>query len=139
MDIVRRAFDAFNDGDWDAAAELADPEVEWHAPEGFAAPDAARFLRGKRTVREMWASFFSVWDEWEMTPGTLLAGQDETVFLPVRFTARGHGSGVPMTMDFFQVYAFRAEKILRIYNHLDRSEAVEAAGLSDLHRRPGSI
>ncbi len=88
-------------------------------------------LSRPRAVREMWASFFSVWDEWEMVPGTFKAGEGGTVFVPVRFTARGQGSGVPMTMDYFQVYTLRAEKLLRISNHLEESTALEAAGLSE--------
>ncbi len=128
FETVRQAFAAFNRGDWEAAEELADAEIEWDAGE-IAGPDNPGLIRGAADVRAMWANFFGVWDDWEIAPGEPIRASTGSILVPVQFTARGHGSGVPMTLNYFQVITLRSGKIFRVGNYLDESEASEAAGL----------
>jgi ketosteroid isomerase-like protein len=60
VDVVRRAYEAWNRGDPEAAIDLLDPEVEWTLPAHF--PDAEtwrgrdRVIAGLRTVSESFDS-----------------------------------------------------------------------------------
>jgi ketosteroid isomerase-like protein len=60
VEIVRRAYEAFNGDDPDAAIELLDPQVEWTLPAHF--PDAEtwrgrdRVIEGLRTMAASWES-----------------------------------------------------------------------------------
>jgi ketosteroid isomerase-like protein len=129
---VRRVYEKFNRGDWLGAAELVDPGVEWEFElEGMAGPDAPRVARGKHAIRDFWAHFFAAWDEWKMSPGGFTEGTEGRVVVPVHFTARGRGSGVPIDVNYFQVFAVRSEKIVRVVNYRDETRALKAAGLSE--------
>ena len=60
VEIVRRAYEAFNSNDPDAAIALLDPHVEWTLPAHF--PDAEtwtgreRVVEGLRTMSDSWES-----------------------------------------------------------------------------------
>jgi ketosteroid isomerase-like protein len=49
----------------------------------------------------------------------------------VRLTGRGVASGVEIDQRFFQVYAVRNGKIIRMVEFVTRDEALEAAGLKE--------
>ena len=53
------------------------------------------------------------------------------MLVSVRQTARGEGSGVPVEMDVWFVFALRAGEIARVSFHARKSEALEAAGLAE--------
>ena len=60
VEIVRRAYEAFNSNEPDAAIALLDPDVEWTLPAHF--PDAdtwtgrERVVEGLRTMSDSWES-----------------------------------------------------------------------------------
>jgi hypothetical protein len=49
----------------------------------------------------------------------------------VHIKARGQGSGVEADVRFFAQFNVRDGKVVYIYDHDDRAEALEAAGLSE--------
>jgi ketosteroid isomerase-like protein len=53
------------------------------------------------------------------------------VFLWVRQTGQGAGSGVPIDMEVAHVYTMRDGKAARLVEYLDRDEALEAVGLGN--------
>ena len=53
----------------------------------------------------------------------------DPIFIAVRTTARGTGSGAPVEASWFQVVTERDGVPIRIDNFLDRAGALEAAGL----------
>jgi ketosteroid isomerase-like protein len=50
------------------------------------------------------------------------------VLVVVHLTGRGSGSGMEIDQRFFQVYAVRNGKIIRMVEFVTRDEALEAAG-----------
>ena len=52
------------------------------------------------------------------------------VFLWVRFSGHGEGSGAPVEMELAHVLTMRDGKVARTVEYFDRAEALEAAGLS---------
>ncbi len=75
-----------------------------------------------------WFSAFE-FDEWELEVEELFGSGDRVVSM-VRQRGRGASSGAEVGVDFAQLVTLRAGKIVRINNYLDRSKALEAAGLS---------
>jgi ketosteroid isomerase-like protein len=130
VEIVRRAYDAFNRGDWDGALELADPAIEWWL-HGELALDVRQPVRGRDAVRELWASFFDAWEDYTMEPLDLVEAPDGRLLVTVHFTALGRGSTVPIELTYFWFYVVRDGAIAAVHAYLDKSEALEAAGLSE--------
>ena len=53
------------------------------------------------------------------------------MFLWVRFSGHGGGSGVPIDMQLAHVWTLRDGKAAGVVEYFDRAEALEAAGLSE--------
>jgi ketosteroid isomerase-like protein len=124
------AYAAFNEGDWGAALELADLEIEWRL-HGNLSLDAEQRIHGREAVRMLWADFFGVWDEYKMETLDIVEAPDGRVVVPVRFTAKGQGSGVPIEMAQFHVWRFRDGRTTAVDVYDDRHAAFEAAGLRE--------
>jgi ketosteroid isomerase-like protein len=97
IEFIRRAADALNRGDFDAAIEMADPEVVYVRPGGL--PE----LRGADAVREWMEP-----DAFESQRIELLSIHVEgnMVLTRQRTTARGAGSGLEMEVDSLTVWTF---------------------------------
>ena len=66
-----------------------------------------------------------------MEPGQPVESDSGRVLVPVTFTGRGRGSGVPIEWDYFQVWEFAEDgRPLKISNIRDENGAREAAGLA---------
>lgn len=132
IDIVLRAFERFNSGDWEAVTRNVHPDFTWvNDVETARLTGSAVEIQGPGELREFWRAFFDLWEEWRMEPGAPIEVASGAVCLPVRFTGRGKGSGVPIEFDYFQVWEIRDGLPARINNVRDRKAALEAAGLED--------
>jgi ketosteroid isomerase-like protein len=88
--MLRRGFELWNDGDFDALAELFDPEVEVDASRRVLNPGRYRGIEG---FKKMTAEVFEVWDEWSIEPTRFMWNGDR-VLVETRIDARGKGSGI---------------------------------------------
>jgi ketosteroid isomerase-like protein len=125
IDTLRRTYDAFNRGDFDAAVEIAHPEVEMVPVGGQAS------LRGAAAVRawmepdafeEQRIEFL----DFRVEGNKILARQHTQ--------ARGVGSGINLDQEIWTVWTFDDDLLVtRMESFLphQESEAVEAAGLSE--------
>ncbi len=123
IETLRRGYEAFSRGDFDAAIELADPEIE------FVPPGGQRPLRG--------AKAFRAW----MEPDALVEQRIEPVEFRINgnrvlvrqhTTARGAGSGIELDLDNWAVWTLNEDGFAtRVESFLihEESEALEAAGL----------
>jgi uncharacterized protein len=78
VDIVRRAYEAFNGGDPEAAIALLDPEVEWTLPAHF--PDAETW-RGRERVVEGLGTLSDAWESIDIDVQELIDAGDRVVAL----------------------------------------------------------
>jgi ketosteroid isomerase-like protein len=122
---LRRIYEAFNRGDFDAAIGGAHPEIEYVPPGGQSS------LRGAEAVR--------AW----MEPDAFEANQveplefsihDNKVLVRQHATARGAGSGIELDMEIWAVWTLNDDGLatrLEVYLPHQATEALEAAGLSE--------
>ena len=127
VDTVRESLDAYRRGDFDALAEMMDPDVEVHDWPEAADPRTFRGTDGFLEAGEVWG------EAWEYMYGepTGFIESGDLVFAFIRMTGKGRGSEIEMTLDTFGVYTFRGSKVSRIQYFTDREAALEAAGLSE--------
>ena len=125
VEIVRRCCEAFDAGDYDAALEAFDPDIEYdlsHFPDG-------RIYRGHGGVREAFRIWVGTWEDYRQERDEPIDAGDE-VILPTREYGRGKGSGVALERPTFGVWTMRAGKAVRIRFYSTLAEALEAVGLS---------
>jgi ketosteroid isomerase-like protein len=121
---LQRLAEAFNRGDFEAAMEIAHPEIE------FVRSWEKRTLRGPAAVRE-WMEPDAFEDQRIELRKFTLAG--DKVLVNQHLQARGAGSGIEVDVDSWAIWTLDAAGLatrLEIYLHHEEAEAREAAGLS---------
>ena len=127
VELVREAWEAFEDGDLSRALSVLSPELvtyvappipvtgTYHGPEGFL------------QVTIDWAESF---DDLVMSGEEFIDAGDQVV---VRALHKSHGaeSGVPVETDVWYVCTIRTGMVVRADIFHERREALEAAGLSE--------
>jgi ketosteroid isomerase-like protein len=127
VELVRRGHEAFRDSGEEAIFEYLHADVDatpvmelpgaeaYHGHEGFRS-----FFQ---TLREAFGDFG--WEPQE------LVDLGDHVLVRTRFFAAGRGSGIPVEATIYNVWTIRDGKVARVRGYLDRSEALEVAGLPE--------
>jgi ketosteroid isomerase-like protein len=89
--------------------------------------DQATDVRGRDAVIAGWADFFAAWDDYRMDAEEYIEVGPDQVVVPVLFTARGHGSNVPIEFRYAQLFTLRDGKVLSVENWSSRENALAAA------------
>lgn len=122
---LRGAYEAFNRGDFDAAMEVAHPEIEFIPPGGQPA------LRGADALRAWMEP--DAFEHQQIEPIEFRI-QGDKIWVHQLATARGAGSGIELNLDAWAVWTFdddgRATRVQSFLPH-QQIEALEAAGLRE--------
>jgi ketosteroid isomerase-like protein len=132
VDVVRRAYDAWNREDLDAFLSIVHPDAEWTA-----AGAADLFLgvegayRGHEGVREWWNAVKEPWSYFRSHVQRTFVGDDKVVTV-VRFEAEGKESGAKVELPFLtNLLEVKDGLIVRFSAYWSLEEALAAAGLSE--------
>jgi ketosteroid isomerase-like protein len=117
----------FNAGERTAELWFWHPDGEYHAARED--PDSA-IHRGIDALRRHYASWVESYPDLTVEP-LEAKGNGDKVFLWVRFSGHGQGSGVPVEMELAHVITMRDGKVARTIEYFDRAEALEATGLPE--------
>jgi ketosteroid isomerase-like protein len=128
VDIVRRVFELWSEGDLDASAEHWDREVVVTPPDGWPEGGEVRgldaWVRQAERLRDSWEEARVEIDE--IRP----VGRDRVV-TRIRYVTRGKDPGMSFDTSMTAVFVLREHKITRANYFWDFAEALEAAGLSE--------
>jgi ketosteroid isomerase-like protein len=122
-EAVRSFISAF-ENDTDAFRNTLHPEIEWFPIEENRTPTHG--IEAAMSNRDAW---LDTWDEHRLDLEEVVEEGDDVVAL-VHLTARGTGSGVEVDLRFYAQFRVRNGKVIYIFDHEDRADALEAAGLS---------
>jgi ketosteroid isomerase-like protein len=129
VELMRRVLEAVNQGDDDAWIAAWHPEAELYELVGI--PDAPQVYRGHNGVREWLANARSILgQDLHMEPRDFTSIGD-VVLTEIVGSGVGKGSGVPVKWTAYIVAWMRDGKIVRTRAFPKRSQALEAAGLSE--------
>jgi limonene-1,2-epoxide hydrolase len=87
--------------------------------------------RSREEVISAWLAYRDTFDEWWLEVKEVLDGQGDRVFVATRDGGQMKASGSEVHNDFFNVYELRDGKIVAWTVFLDRTQALEAAGLRE--------
>jgi ketosteroid isomerase-like protein len=124
IEVVRRGIEAFSH---DEAAWLAtmDPTFEWYPIEEGHSPSHG--LDSAKRVRDRWLESF----EAHQIEIEALSGNGEHVVSSIHIRGRGRESGVAVDIRIHMHWKLRSGKLVYLYEHGDRTEALRAAGLEE--------
>jgi ketosteroid isomerase-like protein len=128
VEIVRRCAESLDRREFPQVFGMLDPDLEINLSRNVFNPDVyfghSGVERWRDVIDEVWDDFHAVLDE------LIDAGDD--VVTAATIQGKGKESGVDVRMQVFQVWTIRNSKVVRLVGgYRDRSEALEAAGLSE--------
>jgi len=126
VETVRSLFDYWEQGDWQASAELFDPEFVAVFSSG-AFPDPGTY-RGARRTLDAWRSWLEAWEEFSLELEDAIPVGDRVVVLN-RLRGRGKASGIAVDAEVGCIFDLDGGRIVRMV-FCDRRQALQAAGPS---------
>jgi ketosteroid isomerase-like protein len=124
VEVVRQMLWAF-ENDADAFESLLSPDGVWFPFEDNHSPTHG--IDGAMKTRRRW---LDAWDE-VRTDLEDVAAKDENVVASVHMIGRGKASGVEVDVRIHFHFKVRDGKVVYTCEHLDKAQALEAAGLSE--------
>jgi ketosteroid isomerase-like protein len=128
VEIMQAAVAAMISGDALTALDALAPDVEWHATVGGI--DQGRVYRGRDEVAQAFADYFETWERIELRADEYIDAGGDQVVVFWHEVAKGRESGAVVETDTGTVNTIRDGKIARVRSYMERSQALEAAGLS---------
>ena len=122
--LVRRLFDAWNDGDMDTVNAFFADDIQWNEIGGRL--DRPGSL-GREELGQGLASLFDTWQSYRLEPEDL-RDVEGRVFAIVREVARGRTSGLEVDSRWGYVISVSGDRITRVEAYRDPAQALEAAG-----------
>jgi ketosteroid isomerase-like protein len=122
VEIVRRWLEAFANNETVFRA-LTHPAIEWAPFEDN--HTISHGLVGAMRIRVAW---LDAWAEHRLEIEDMLDGGDDVV-ATVHLVGRGRGSGVEVDVRLYGHLRVRDGKVVYLYEHEDRADALRAAGL----------
>jgi ketosteroid isomerase-like protein len=120
VDFLRRGYEALHRGDTEAfeamSRERLDPDFAFHSHW------AGRVFKGVAGTQEWMSDVRETWDDYDQEIEEIVDLGDD-VLVVGRASARGAGSGVPVTQEFAVIWTFAGEKAIRARSFPSRAEA----------------
>jgi ketosteroid isomerase-like protein len=125
VEIVRKAYEYWNRGDFYAFMDVADEDIVIRAAEGW--PE--RVFYGKDAVRSFFEGLAETVGHEVVIEDPIDAG--DSVVVRVRARMTGEESGIEGDLESSQVVTFRKGKVVMIEYFWDHQESLEAVGLME--------
>jgi ketosteroid isomerase-like protein len=126
VEIVRRAYEAWNRTGWSGVRAVFDPEIEIHPPRMW--PESEP-LRGRENFRRVLEAAVETAEARPSLEVEELLDIGDQVLATVRSRGSGRLSGIYMESSYSMVLALREGRVHRIDFYLTPAEAREAVGL----------
>jgi ketosteroid isomerase-like protein len=127
VEIVRKAYEAFDHGDLTTLLAHFDPEVVSYTASPL--PDPMEHV-GHEGILQWIDNWTGAFEEFEMEPTEYIDLGDKVIVCALQ-RATGAASGVPVEQTFWFLQVLRNGTIVRIGIHATEDQALEAAGLSE--------
>jgi ketosteroid isomerase-like protein len=128
VDNVRRAAEAYERGDLSAVLETMSPELVTVVNQPIPVAGTYHGREGFLQLTLDWAEGF---DELIATVEEFIDAGGDQVLTRILHKSHGAGSGVPVETDIWYLWTIRGGKGVRVDIFNDKSQALEAAGLSE--------
>ena len=129
VEIVRMAYAAMSEPDFDALTELTDSD--WVFDFSRAIGPQKGVYRGHDEIAQFAAATAEAFERFHLSPIEFLVGPADQIVVRHHLSARGRGSGVELDRvpDATLLWELRDGKVIKTTLYNNRAEALAAAGL----------
>jgi ketosteroid isomerase-like protein len=110
LDAIRAVYERYAEGDFAVSLPLLDPSIALVVTTDI--PDGGNFF-GHAGVREYMTRFLEPWESVTLA-AVSIEERDNVIVARVRQDAVGRGSGAAATLEYFQLWTFRGEKVVHL-------------------------
>ena len=130
VEIVRRAYAAVNERDFDSLLKLSDPDCVFDFSRSIGPQKGV--YRGPEEYRRFASDLFDAFETYEATPVEVDVGPHGHIVVRQHVRAKGRGSGLVWENepDATFVFEVRDGKIVRTTLYQHHAEALKAVGLA---------
>jgi SnoaL-like domain len=125
IERLRPTLSEWERGNFAAGAEILSPDV---LLSGLVA-DGMVDSRGFEEMAEFLRDFFGQWANYRIEVNQLTPVDDSHVVMEGRQHGVGKHSGIQISESLYIVFCFQDDRVTEMYWHMDRAEALKAAGL----------
>ena len=130
VEVFKRGIEAFNRGDLEAVPDMLHPEVVLHLSLPAMFGGEATVFRGHNEYRAFFEELTEAFAEFRIEISEVRDLGERIVGIG-RLYGRGRASGAEVESPIAYVVEYRDGKQIRVDDHFDPAEALEAAGLSE--------
>ena len=123
-ELLRKLYDAWNAGDFEAARPYIHPDIVWR-PTGRV-PGFEPVYHGPEGVWEFWQTMMEAWEEMRVEIDRVVEESDRLV-VAVHFDAIGKGSGARVELQVAHVWRVVDGKVVSYSAHATFDEALAQA------------
>ena len=128
-DILKRGFEAFGQGDLDAASENWADDIRWDGTNDERLPLGGR-IEGKDAVKQALAGLGEMFESFSATPDEF-HDSDGTVIVLGHSEAKAKETGKEIRWPFVQVWRFDGGEATEVLALADTFEVAKALGLAE--------
>jgi uncharacterized protein len=128
VEVVRRAYEAFQAGEFTEMLGLLDPNFEIMPAKEF--PGGRRVYHGHEGFLEFLGEWFDPWDECSIELEELIDAGDAVITVE-HHVGRRMETGAEVAQQVSDIWTIKGEALVACRIFLDKREALEAAGLSE--------
>jgi ketosteroid isomerase-like protein len=128
--LVGRVYAAANRRDFALVLVGWHPGSEYRPSADLMPPDLEAVFHGHDGYLQLWRYWLDAFEDIRWDPEEIL-DLGEKILVTAQQSGHGSGSGVSVSEPVFQLFTFRRGLVVRQEDFLDRSKALEAAGLRE--------
>jgi uncharacterized protein len=128
VELLRRFYESFNQGDLDSVLELCTEDVELYKDPEVVEMVAALTPRGQERVAQYLRVWLDSWSDYHARPEEFLQSGEEVAAL-TRLRARGKNSQFEIEGDMADVFTVRDGRIARFRLYIQRTDVLDSLGI----------
>jgi SnoaL-like domain len=128
--LMARVYAAANRRDFEVVLLGWDPGSEYRPSAELMPPDLEPVFHGHDGYLRLWRYWLDAFEDIRWDPEEMFDFGSQ-LLVTTQQRGQGSGSGVSVTEPVFQLFTLRRGLVVRQEDFLDRSEALEAVGLSE--------
>jgi ketosteroid isomerase-like protein len=128
VEVVKRAYAAFAEGDVPAVLGIFADDIEWHEAEGM--PYGGVYRGGEAVAQNVFGPISQDVDGFALTPEEYMAAGD-TVAVVVNYTGTGKATGKPLDLPVVHVWDIQGGRAVRFRQFADTVKFAEVVPAAD--------
>jgi ketosteroid isomerase-like protein len=128
VEVVKRAYAAFAEGDVPAVLGVFADDIEWHEAEGM--PYGGVYRGGEAVLQNVFGPISQDVEGFAVTPKEFMAAGD-TVAVVVSYTGTGKATGKPLDLPIVHVWDIQDGKAVRFRQFADTVKFADVVPAAD--------